>query len=129
MRLVAVNHVGVAELVKQAECERIGPLASHEPGIPDDANSKIVQMFFAVPASESHEPRGHDSRHVPREFQYVALGATDDSIVPLEQCRNNVDNVHIHRVHASSGPRTSCFSKKTGLFARATTLPRRSREQ
>src|ERR1700730_5619315 len=70
------------------------------PGIADDMNLQLTKRLEALPLAEANQSRRRLNRHVPRQFQRVTLGPTEDAIIRTKQSRYNVQ--HTRRVMRSS---------------------------
>jgi hypothetical protein len=88
-----MHDVGFAQLAKQTDAERVGPLPPNEPWVSDDANPQGTGGFLAVLVPEADERGRHDAGHAARELEGIALRAADHAAGP-EQRRNDMSDPH-----------------------------------
>jgi hypothetical protein len=87
MLLMAVDHVGAAQLGDHPPRQRIMALASHVPGVAQHMNFQVPDAFIHFALAEAQQRGRCNFRHMPSKFVRIALTASDRA-VSAEQRRH-----------------------------------------
>src|SRR5271154_745423 len=92
---MAMYYLGFAQFTNSRKRKGIAALAPHEPRLSNYTDVQFAHVLVPIFSSESNQSGRYFFGHVACEFEYVTLAATDDAVVRIEECRDNMDNAHL----------------------------------
>src|SRR3974390_447975 len=89
--LMAMNHVGFAQLGEHRPLDWVEAFAANIPGFAQHADSERPHRFVQLAAAEAQQRGRHDFGHMTRQFERIALG-TSGYVVRAEHRGHQVDD-------------------------------------